>query len=342
MGMASSQARLLSLTVRLHDVELKAQNIESQKIDLATKEDAVYKRYMDALDATKINVAFYTNGIDKTYMEANYNSLCTFNEARCKQYSLIDNSSGLVLVNQDIKDAYDKFGKDKYAFALTLMGADISDLEQLSSIETDACKCATTGENANTTLKQKYNAMLAAEGEDKSSAQDAYRENLYKCSAQEIYDACCCNQSDDSDFNVNELNFYINLWNAIVSAGGCQVIDREFETGDDGTNWLNNVVHAGIVTIQEFNASGHKGEWTDTSPATSINKNNLQELKDETDVKKAEAKYEHDLKIINRKDTQFDKELSTLETERTSMKSEIESIKKVKDDNIERTFGIFS
>lgn len=37
MGMAASQARLLTLTSRLHDVEYKAQNIESQKIALATQ-----------------------------------------------------------------------------------------------------------------------------------------------------------------------------------------------------------------------------------------------------------------------------------------------------------------
>ena len=46
--------------------------------------------------------------------------------------------------------------------------------------------------------------------------------------------------------------------------------------------------------------------------------------------------------IINNKDTKFDTELSKLETERTTITTEMDSIKKVKDDNIERTFGIFS
>jgi len=59
-------------------------------------------------------------------------------------------------------------------------------------------------------------------------------------------------------------------------------------------------------------------------------------------MKKAEAEYEHELDIINRKDTKFDQDLSKLETERTSITTEVDSIKKVRDDNIERTFGIFS
>ena len=42
MGLAASQARLLTITARMHDVEYAAQNIMNQKIDLATQEDAAY------------------------------------------------------------------------------------------------------------------------------------------------------------------------------------------------------------------------------------------------------------------------------------------------------------
>ena len=56
MGMAASQARLLALTSRMHDIELRAQNLESQKLSLATQEDAAYQKYCDALDAKKIQV----------------------------------------------------------------------------------------------------------------------------------------------------------------------------------------------------------------------------------------------------------------------------------------------
>ena len=63
MGMAASQARLLTLTSRLHDVEYKAQNIESQKIALATQKDELYQNYCDALDAKKIQVAFNNGAV---------------------------------------------------------------------------------------------------------------------------------------------------------------------------------------------------------------------------------------------------------------------------------------
>ena len=60
MGMAASQARLLTLTSRLHDVEYKAQNIESQKIALATQKDELYQNYCDALDAKKMGTEAVT------------------------------------------------------------------------------------------------------------------------------------------------------------------------------------------------------------------------------------------------------------------------------------------
>ena len=68
MGMAASQARLLTLTSRLHDVEYKAQNIESQKIALATQKDELYQNYCDALDAKKIQVAFNNGDGSRTLL----------------------------------------------------------------------------------------------------------------------------------------------------------------------------------------------------------------------------------------------------------------------------------
>ena len=47
-------------------------------------------------------------------------------------------------------------------------------------------------------------------------------------------------------------------------------------------------------------------------------------------------------KQIDKKDKQFDMDLNRLETERTALTTEYDSVKKVIQDNIERTFGIFS
>ena len=87
----------------------------------------------------------------------------------------------------------------------------------------------------------------------------------------------------------------------------------------------------GIVTMDTINpASDSVMNFTET---TSI---------DKTALAKAEAEYEHALSKIDKKDKQYDMSLSKLESERTALTTEYDSVKKVIQDNIERTFGIFS
>ena len=121
MGMAASQARLLTLTARLHDVELKAQSIMSQKLALATQKDGLYQEYCDALEATAFKVAYWDGAAGTKLVNANYASVCNYNENRVKQYALRDNQSGLMLVSEEVKNLYDGYGNDKYAFAWAMV-----------------------------------------------------------------------------------------------------------------------------------------------------------------------------------------------------------------------------
>ena len=61
MGLSSSQSRFLTLTARLCDLELKAQNIQHQKIRLAEQSTEASKKYMDALNAQTLKF----NSVDK-------------------------------------------------------------------------------------------------------------------------------------------------------------------------------------------------------------------------------------------------------------------------------------
>ena len=54
MGLSSSQARLLNLTARMHDIEYKAQNLEAQKLQMANESRQVYTEYENALNKQKV------------------------------------------------------------------------------------------------------------------------------------------------------------------------------------------------------------------------------------------------------------------------------------------------
>ena len=101
--------------------------------------------------------------------------------------------------------------------------------------------------------------------------------------------------------------------------------------------------NVGIYTLREDATAtrGYKMQQTSTSTNSILQDTNVTSM-DNTELKKAEAEYNKELKAINRKDTQFDLALEDLETERTAITTELDSLRTVIDENVERTFGIFS
>ena len=62
MGMSASQARLLSITSRINDIEFKSQQISNVKIRLADESEQVAQDYTKALNKTKLTYTSYTSG----------------------------------------------------------------------------------------------------------------------------------------------------------------------------------------------------------------------------------------------------------------------------------------
>ena len=59
MGMSASQARLLSITSRMNDVEYKSQQISNTKVRLADESEQVANKYTKALNKTKLTFNSY-------------------------------------------------------------------------------------------------------------------------------------------------------------------------------------------------------------------------------------------------------------------------------------------
>lgn len=105
MGMSASQARLLSLTSRLSDLELKAQNIDNSKIRLSQAEAVASENYEKALNKQKVTILDAdTSG---TYVDANAYNLTTYGAiSEFETQRFLQDSAGEILVNQSTADAY--------------------------------------------------------------------------------------------------------------------------------------------------------------------------------------------------------------------------------------------
>ena len=374
MGMAASQARLLTITARLHDVEYQAQSIQNAKTQLATQSDEVYQAYLEALDATTLTVKDYDGNI----ITANFNNLWGRNAVDTKyQYAIRDDHNRLV-VSEDIKQAYDNYKHDKgdadatpYGFAMYMLGgAEDIDLNELDNdcdevyaeISNNKDITKTSNYSSIKSAKDKMDEIIKNAGgdyndlneEDKDKydkAEKTYYNLMYNNYGEEIYkkNTRWSESAGECDFNKEDFTYYENIFKQIEAAGGCVSI-TEFDgpmNGDaaNDSDWLKNQLESGRFTIEIVETDKKTGEvklnttsiatdtYVGTTTTTSI---------DKKAYAKAEAQYEHDTKLIDAKDKKYDMDLSKLETERTALTTEYDSVKKVVSDNIERTFGIFS
>ena len=98
MGMAASQARLLSITTRLSDNELRSQLINNSKMRLATESSQVSENYINALNEAQYMFTNYDADNNASYQQLTFNSMTAYNEYN-NQYG-VSNAAGQILVSE--------------------------------------------------------------------------------------------------------------------------------------------------------------------------------------------------------------------------------------------------
>ena len=101
MGMSASQVRLLSLTSRMHDLEFQAQAIHYTKLDLADDENEAYEEYLDAMDASKLQMSVVTaNGTE--FKDVTYTNLVSKSSGIVQSMYAVTNVAGEILLPEQI------------------------------------------------------------------------------------------------------------------------------------------------------------------------------------------------------------------------------------------------
>ena len=99
MGMAASQARLLTITARLADNELRSQTINNAKMRLATQSSQASENYVNALNNATLKFSNYDSTGAALTQDLTYNALTAYSSYNT-QYGLV-NSSGQILVSEE-------------------------------------------------------------------------------------------------------------------------------------------------------------------------------------------------------------------------------------------------
>ncbi len=117
MGMSSSQARLLTLTARMHDIEHRAQKIEADKLRLANDSRKAYEEYLIALDSKKIQYKSIASDGSITFRDATMNimengSIPDYTGEHAMKNLFLQNQQGMIMVTPAVARA---FGLDSWA-----------------------------------------------------------------------------------------------------------------------------------------------------------------------------------------------------------------------------------
>ena len=106
MGMSATQARLLSLTARITDNELRSQMLTNSKLRLADKSSDASSEYMDALNSEKLVFTSYNE--DGTKLTSNLTPQLLYTYQPLKNQYGIQNSAGQYLVSGTDAKNYEK------------------------------------------------------------------------------------------------------------------------------------------------------------------------------------------------------------------------------------------
>lgn len=401
MGLAASQARLLSLTARIHDVEYQAQQIQNAKLQLALQEDEVYRKYNEALDAQTL-----TFNTGKKTVKATYDNLFgmgSLENGLGTKYVLRTNDDDRLMIPDDIYGEYSAFAggeynvADSYAFAMhmvtgesmeTICNAEeaflntfaddeenfLADLQKSiketiagaifniykRNNEEDGIKIDKDAELKQKTIEEMVRealtnwpgfvqSFLGGEITEQEkdiiktlkSEVDEYRHKVYSKRGEQI---CEKATGKEGIYNSAEFNYYLRYAKLIEAEQGVGYCTHPGENGGLSAELLNDGLESGRYKL-EIVSLDSMGNIDDSVTSVASDSNlaytNESEV-DSTALKKAEAEYEFKMKKINQKDKKFDTDLNRLETERTALTTEYDSVKKVIQENVERTFGIFS
>lgn len=236
MGLSASQSRMLTLTARLSDLELKAQRTQEAKIRLAEQSTEASKNYMDALNAQRLKFNGYSTGsVDATIRSITESGIYRVADGLGKSFVCIDKETNQLDVDGNPLQVGTWYIQDK-----------------------------------------------------------------------------------QGDF---------------VRADSKGMDQKNF----DDTEWLLEQLQLSNLYIQKYNKDNDV--WEDHSYTSS---SVFTTEEDDSNVAKAESEYEYAMAQIQEKDKRFDLELDNINTEHQAVKTEMESVKSVINDNVQKSFTIFS
>ena len=381
MGMAAGQARLLSITARLSDNEANGQALSYSKQRLADETEQLNTNYNNALAATKLQVLTGFNGSIANYSDISYNLMTGYETVACGKQYIVTDAKGKILVTDKQAKAFEA-GNGDFNIFLAELGYCQSDIGNLTDEEAEQkiheawdAYFTSVGihfddeehEEGNDLIEYGYNAFrpqivgtgtlfdgyatYTFNGETKAINYEGTTQEQ-----RELYDYAVAITSHYDNKNTNYhpvgspanitlqtaddvesgyIDYLRNIFNKMASSG---YYTEENENDTLAKNdWFEQQIKEGKLLLEYFSATERKFVSTTISDDDAI-----QEVEDDREIARVEAKYNQDIAALEKKDSLIDLELKKLDTEHNALQTEYESVKNIIDKNVEKSFSMFS
>ena len=372
MGLAASQARALLLVARKSDLEYRSQCISQRKIVLSQQTEQLAKDYNTKISNRKLRFVYNLDGNSSTsmYEDLSYYSLSAENPKFVGSYRVLNNRGDIVVASyKDIPYVEKKI--PVYAKIDTTGEWDMT--PEYKYVESDkelGAKESTKDDAAyeNLYVQGTDGKYYQVQGKDSEGKPIVHKPNngdiafsteyndakLYSQKTTYNYSETTTNDKSADTANWKILSYTTQKLPRPQSSDGYYYSDdgRRYIICEDiaKNNYFQNGLRTGAFilqkenTIEETDDDGNKTgkEYTtwESTPWQGIDV--INDVLYTEDDALAESEYEAKTAVIKTQDQMLDLELKQIETQHKAIETEEESVKKVIQSNIEKTFKIFA
>ena len=309
MGMSASQARLLAITSRMNDIELRSQQIANTKIRLADESEQVAQKYTNALNASKFTFTNYKDGKTQV-VSMTVNNMSSLGS----NYRLVA-SNGKRVVSKSQANSY-KTAMQDYA------------RPQWWSNNTDDNHFKNS--QAVYSLNEKFGVSSFKEACQMCGVEEGGWDKLIAAGKVTQSEIDTYNAQFEEMFNSSSGSTYNNGNNK--QDDGVVYIEDQYLSDP---NWLYEAVSSGQFKIEQQSTEG----WKEISTASDTQ---IAIASDNSKFALAEAEYNAATQKINNKEKKLDQQLKTMDTEHSALQTEQDSVKSLIKDNVDKSFNLFS
>lgn len=260
-----------------------------------------------------------------------------------------DNETGASLYTQTEKEVNSTTGKtttitNKY-FSLDKIKNSALEKEASSDELASGCEMVTDGSSYYIKFGNKYydfSGSVASLSDAKKDQMHTYTydngKNDSEGTVQFVHNSASVKQNVTK--NVAKVSEGDLENNRITINGVSYLVDKDLADNGSNVNYLQNCLRNGKYIIEKFYADSQALDdpWKEVSWDSA---SNIADQYYEKDDAAAKAKYDRLTKQVETQDKKLQLDLDNVETQRDAVKTEMESVQKVINENIEKTFDAF-